>query len=100
MKRYTVNVVMTISGSIEVEADTEDEAAETAANADYDEWDEVCVDNTETHDVECLSDVCDVCDEDDEDCTCEYCETCDRLVDDCECEYDDQDEDDEEEEDE
>lgn len=86
-KRYTVNVVSQISGSVEVEADSEDEACELAGQKDYDEWDEVCIDSTETPDgAECLSIVCEVCDEDEEDCSCEYCEKCDRLVDDCVCE--------------
>lgn len=85
-KRSYVNVTAQISGGIEVEADSEDEAEEIARNADYDEWGEVCIDSTDTPDgVELLSVVCDECDEDEDDCTCEVCDQCDKLIDDCTC---------------
>lgn len=97
-KTYSVQVTCSISGSVEVEANSEDEARDLAAGMTYLDWDEVNDNEYDTDDVEYLSDVCETCDEDVEDCECQYCEYCDRLVDDCDCE--DEEEDEEEEEDE
>jgi hypothetical protein len=72
MNRYTVNVASQISGSVEVEANTEDEALEMAGQMDYDEWDEVVIDSTDTpDDPELLAVICDECEEDEDDCICD-----------------------------
>lgn len=96
MKRYTVNVTAKMSGSVEVEAETEEEAIEKAGAMDPEEWDDSCVDDTEATDPDCLSELCDECEEDVDDCTCEVCDQCDRLVDDCECDEEEEDEDEDE----
>ena len=107
--RYTVNVVSQISGSVEVEADTEDEALDKAAAMHFDEWDEVVIDSTDTpngaeflnticdecgeDDVNCECEICPECGENEVDCVCEVCTGCGEFIDECNCEDDEDNED-------
>lgn len=90
MKRYSVTVIMTISGTVEVDADSEEEAKEIAAQMDYDEWDEVVIDSTDTpYEPDYLTEVCDHCGNIEGQCVCECCEGCGQVnEDDCECDED------------
>jgi hypothetical protein len=97
---YVVEYQLTIEGSIEVEAESADEARDLVENGNV----SVIDNNHDSEDVETQDTYradgtlpCGTCDYDEDTCTCELCDECDMLVEDCECEEeeDDEDEDDE-----
>lgn len=71
MQVYNVHVEARITGQVEVEAETEDEARDIAEGMDTSEWDEQSYDTIEITDVEVMGDLCDHCRDYVESCTCD-----------------------------
>lgn len=97
---YTVEYRVTIEGTIEVEADSAQDAEDKVHNGEVDveQTGERNNENTEVQDTYRTDGTgsCDRCNFDEDDCVCEYCDTCDKFIDDCECDEDEEDEDEDE----
>jgi hypothetical protein len=95
---YTVEYRQVVEGTVEVEAESAQDAEDMVASGtvNLDKNGDVSSEDVEVQDTyrEDGTEYCETCDNDEDDCVCEHCESCENLVDHCEC--DEEDEEDEE----
>jgi hypothetical protein len=93
---YTVEYRITVEGTIEVDAESAQDAEDMVNDGKIDCYadGDHSYEDTEVQDTYRTdgTSVCDTCNYDDDECICEYCDECDRLVDDCECDEEDEEE--------